>query len=146
MKEHGFVICKDCGFEYDRDIVENVRAHMKRHNRAIEATENEGLNFIIEYEKERGRAWNILTEANSIDERVNAAIQIIRCHFSRSVMNTNVKYDYLFTEYIRAYLYNLKNHRNIFNCDIVLDELINIFGIEKGKLYPVYTQWGYVPK
>lgn len=135
--------CPDCGMLYDPNAPEDIKAHLKNHSNWEKAVEKFGKLYCNPTENERIKAKNRNISRDlslSLDERIEAQIEVLRCLFSRSVDNSGYNLRHVpFNAYIAMMLGNESYRKNL--DDDLFRALLNKYGtmpgINKGSRYHI---------
>lgn len=135
-----FYKCPDCGFEYSSDNHTQVAIHNERHKKWENAVKRFGFCWnYIEREKRHSARHTMRDERKNFSVRYDAAIDLIKAYFSRSVEGSGYDLNHItFDEYIGYFLYSQKD---AFPGDIKR-ELINKYGSKPGMLG---SYWNELP-
>lgn len=128
------ITCPDCGLLYNSASKEEADIHTKEHQAWEKAVAKYGdlyCNSIIN-EKIKAKNRNICHNLNnSLQERVNAQLEVLKCLFSRSIVANGYSLEHIpFETYIAMMLGN-KTYRGNLD-DALYEELVKRYGTKSG--------------
>lgn len=135
--------CPDCGLSYTPTEIEDAKEHIRIHE-AWKAAQNKfGVlycNVVLNEEiKSKNRAICNNTK-NSLEVRYNAALEVLRCLFSRSLSASGFDLSHpSFKEYVAMMMNNESYHKKLGNdlSQKLIDNFGTLPGIKNGESYYV---------
>lgn len=140
-EEGGLITCKYCGLFYDSSYPEDIEQHKKQHLAWEKATKKFGEiygNYAIR-ERIKAKNRNIRDdENNTIDERYDAELKVLRCLFSRSVQASGYDLNHVtFEKYVAMIMHGKKYRKHLGNelYQKIVDNFGTMPGINDGETY-----------
>ena len=125
--------CPVCGFTYDSSLQSDVDMHNEHHDLFMCAIERFGFCYSPdEWNAVKARAYDILnSDVSTADNKRDAAIELMKAYFSRSVSAHNFSLDHPSFDEYAAMLLNQKRFLHSFGGDIY-NTLVRQYGVKPG--------------
>lgn len=126
--------CPQCGSHYCTEDYEDVCEHQRYHTAWEDSIKKYGKLYCNTAENEKIKAENRNKQKDlslSLEERYNAALEVLRCLFSRSLVSNNFNPDYIsFEDYI-AMMMNTVHYQSFLDSELC-QKLIDTYGTKPG--------------